>query len=589
MTFNRPDLLPLALAAPIIVGMGVWGYARRRKRVGESLGERGLVGRLGGGDLFGFPTARLVLVVLAAACIGFAAAGPSWGTRVREGQSSSLSAVLALDISKSMLATDVSPDRLERERLFARRMLRELPGDRLGLVVFAGRAYVLAPLTVDHSALALYLDALDPEIVSQGGSSLASAIIQATDLARGPSETGGDRAVIVVSDGEALEEETQVLAAASYANEHGVTVHTVGVGTVRGSPIPEKNPRTGEVTGYKRDEAGEVVVSRLNEGLLREIASRTGGEYVSLSDPGATNAIVSAVNRLQRTQNASGRQVEQVDRYAIFVGLALLLLAVDALLARRRPTAPATAARPTDLRPAAQAAVIIVALALNGFGVGDKERGNRLYREGRYAEAVEAYEEALRDGDTSPELHYNLGTALLRLGRYDEAGQYLQSALEGIDPDLRRRSLYNLGNRFLEAARAESDLQMQGTLLQGAVEAYKRALRHAPDDVDAKWNLEMALREQEENQQQQQQQESENNQGGEQEDQQQQQNQGGGGGSNAPSESNPQQDQGGSSDQQEMSREQADRILSAVEQDERQLTRDKLRKGQRRTPVLRDW
>jgi Ca-activated chloride channel family protein len=506
---------------------------------------------------------------------------------VREGQSSSLSAVLALDISRSMLATDVSPDRLERERLFARRILRELPGDRLGLVVFAGRAYVLAPLTVDHSALALYLDALDPEIVSQGGSSLAAAIIQATDLARGPSETGGDRAVIVVSDGEALEEETQVLAAASYANEHGVTVHTVGVGTARGSPIPEKNPRTGEVTGYKRDEAGEVVVSRLNEALLREVSNRTGGQYVSLSDPGATGAVVAAVNRLQRSENATGRQVEQVDRYAIFVALALLLLAADVLNARRRPRATAAPARVVDLRPAAQAALIVLALSLNGFGVGDKERGNRLYREGRYAEAVEAYHEALRDGDASPELRYNLGTALLRLGRYEEAGQYLQSALEGIDPDLRRRSLYNLGNRFLEAARAESDLQTQGALLQGAVDAYKRALRHASADADAKWNLEMALREQQENQQQQDE-ESENQQGGGQ-DEQEQQDQGGGGGSNAPSQGDAQQDRGGSSDQQEMSREQADRILSAVEQDERQLTRDKLRKGQRRTPVLRDW
>ena len=588
MSFARPDLLVLALLAPALAALGVWGYARRRRRVGEALGERRLIGRLGGGDLFGFPLARLLLIVAAAISLGFAAAGPRWGTRTRDGQSSSLSAVLALDISRSMLATDVSPDRLERERLFARRVLRELPGDRLGLVVFAGRAYVLAPLTVDHSALTLYLDALDPEIVSQGGSSLAAAIIQATDLARGPSETGGDRAVIVVSDGEALEEETQVLAAAAYANEHGVTVHTVGVGTARGSPIPEKNPRTGEVTGYKRDEAGEVVITRLNETLLREVSSRTGGEYVPLTDPAATGRIVAAVNRLQRSESATGRQVEQVDRYAIFVGLALLLLAADTLLARRRGMRGAAPGRPIHVAPAAQAAVLVLALSLNGFGIGDKERGNRLYRAGRYAEAVEAYHEALRDGDTSPELRYNLGTALLRLGRHEEAGQYLESALEGVDPDLRRRSLYNLGNRYLEAARAEGDAAAQGALLQGAVEAYKRALRHEPSDADAKWNFEMALRAQEENEQQQQQ-EQQNQQGGEQDEQQNEQSQGGGGSSDSPSESQPQQDRGGSSDQQQMSQEQADRILSAVEQDERQLTRDKLRKGQRRTPVLRDW
>src|SRR5690606_36419598 len=141
-------------------------------------------------------------------------------------------------------------------------------------------------------------------------------------------------------------------------------------------------------------------VSRLNEALLREIASRTGGEYTSLADPGATGRVVAAVNRLQRTENATGRQVEQVDRYAIFVGLALLLLVADILLSRREALARRVAARPVDLRPAAQAAVLVLALSMNGFGPGDKERGNRLYRDGRYEEAVEAYHEALRDGDT---------------------------------------------------------------------------------------------------------------------------------------------------------------------------------------------
>jgi Ca-activated chloride channel family protein len=594
MTFARSDLLPLALVLPALLGLAVWAYARRRRRAATALGERGLIGRLGGGDLFGFPVARLLLVTGAAAALGLAAAGPRWGTRVREGQSASLSAVLALDISKSMFATDVAPDRLERERLFARRILRELPGDRLGLVVFAGRAYVLAPLTVDHSALQLYLDALDPEIVSQGGSSLAAAITQATDLARGPSETGGDRAVIVVTDGEAHDEESQVLAAADYASDHRVTVHTVGVGTTTGSPIPERNPRTGEVTGYKRDEAGEIVVTRLDETLLREVADRTGGTYASLEDPRATARIVAAVNQLQRQENAAGQQVERIDRYGLFVLMALLLLAADVLLARRRTArAPVGSSRlvaPAHAR-AAQAAVLILALALNGFGIGDVERGNRLYRAGRYAEAAEAYQAALRDGDDSTQLHYNLGTALLRLGRYDEAERHLRNALEAIEPELRQRSFYNLGNRFLDAARAERDAQAQGQMLEGAVEAYKRSLRLEPADVEAKWNLEMALREQEENEQRQQ--EQEQSQGGQQgdEDENQAPSQGGGGGSSDASASpdDARTDRSGSTDQQQLTQEQADRILSAVEQDERQLTREKLRKGQRRTPVRRDW
>src|SRR5690606_29944170 len=214
MSFARPDLLPLVFIIPLLLAGAIWLYARRRVRIARAFSDAHLLSRLGGDELLRFPLPRLVLLVLAGASAGMAAAGPRWGYETAEGQSLSLNIVVATDISKSMLVPDVEPNRLERSRLFARRMLRELPGDRFGLVVFAGRAYILSPLTSDHSALELYLDALDPEMVSQGGSSLAAAIAQATDLVRG-SETGaGDRAVVLLSDGEALEDAGGVEAAA---------------------------------------------------------------------------------------------------------------------------------------------------------------------------------------------------------------------------------------------------------------------------------------------------------------------------------------------------------------------------------------
>ncbi|MGH7554466.1 MAG: tetratricopeptide repeat protein, partial [Longimicrobiales bacterium] len=233
-----------------------------------------------------------------------------------------------------------------------------------------------------------------------------------------------------------------------------------------------------------------------------------------------------------------------------------------------------------------QAIVVFALLAVPGFGIGDVERGNRHYRAGRYAEAVEAYQEAIRDGNNSPQVRYNLGTALLRLGRFDEAEQQLQLALAGVDPDLRQRAYYNLGNRYLEAARADSNAEGQDQLLDAAIDAYKQSLRLQPGDADAKWNLEMALREKDET--------PDPPPGGQGESQQQddpQQNpQGGGGGSNdSPASEQEGPRQPGGNARNSMSREQADRILSAVEQDERDLTREKLRKGQRRTPVGRDW
>lgn len=334
MSFESPHLLWLAVALPIAIAVAFWLWVRRRRRVAEVLGSGPLLARLGAGDLGRLPVLRLVLLAGAAASLGVAAAGPRWGVEAVEERSAAADLVLALDVSKSMLARDVAPNRLERQRVLARRILRELAGDRIGLVAFAGRAYVLSPMTVDHSALQLYLDALDPEIVSQGGSSLASAIRQATDLARGPQD-GGRGSVVLVTDGEALEEEDAVLQAADRAARVGITVHAVGVGTESGGPIPETADGTG-AQGYKRGPDGEIVITRLNEDLLEAVAARTGGRYVRLDQAGATDAIVAALRGLDRSEGEARQRVREKARYGWFVLLSLALLAAEGIVAARR-------------------------------------------------------------------------------------------------------------------------------------------------------------------------------------------------------------------------------------------------------------
>jgi Ca-activated chloride channel family protein len=611
MSFARPDLLPLVFIVPLLLAGAVWLYARRRERSARAFSDSHLLARLGGEDLLRFPLPRLVLIAAAGAAAAAAAAGPRWGYSAAEGESLSLNIVVAADISKSMLTPDTEPNRLERARLFARRMLRDLPGDRFGLVVFAGRAYILSPLTSDHSALELYLDALDPEMVSQGGSSLAAAIAQATDLVRGSETTGGERAVVLLSDGEALEDAGGVEAAADRAARAGVRFITIGIGTPEGDRIPDIDPTSGQVVGFKRDEAGEIVISRLDEDLLRTVAERTGGRYVRMDDAAALARVVSELRGLQRERGESMQRVEARERFALFAALALLLLALDMLLygstrlreraapsgARELAPDPRAHERALDPRPAARTPVRVAVIALliftTGFGVGDLEKGNRLYREGKYEEAVAAYQRVVDSGKATPQVHYNLGTALLALGRYDDADVQFQSALQGVEPELRERTFYNLGNRFLEDARADADVRRQGELLDAAIEAYKRTLRIDPQDVDAKWNLEMALREREENEQQQQsmpqQQDQQQDESGESDQDPQQQAGGGSGSSPAESPAGAGEDSGTAMEDQPMSQEQADRILSAIEQDERDLTREKLRRGQRRVPVLRDW
>ena len=335
MSFARPDWVWMIAALPLAVALAIFLWRRRLRRVAAMFGERVMVERLGLGAASHLPKLRIALLLLAATSLGVAAAGPEWGQKRIEGRSSVRNIVLALDVSKSMLARDVEPSRLEQERLLARRLMRSMASDRFGLVAFAGRAYVLSPLTTDHGALALFVDALDPDIVSYGGSALSAAIRQGTDLVRGDRPDNARPAVVLVTDGEALEQEAAVLEAADRAAQLGVTIHTVGVGTADGSIVPDFDPRTGRTAGYVEDESGQRVVSRLGSELLRDIAQRGGGQYFQLTQSGSTEQLLSALRDVQAQQGTSGGRVERVDRSAWFLALALLALALEAWLERR--------------------------------------------------------------------------------------------------------------------------------------------------------------------------------------------------------------------------------------------------------------
>lgn len=334
VSFARPDLIWLVAALPAVVGLGLWLFLRRRRRVLALLGERDLLLRLGLSDER-FPLARAALLLGAAASIGLAAAGPRWGIRSEEVRSRSAQVALVLDISRSMLVRDVTPDRLERQRLLTRRLVRGLEGDRIGLVAFAGRAHVLSPLTVDHSALHLYLDAIDPGIASQGGSSFSSALRQAAGLLTTQPEAAGARVIILTSDGEPTEDAESIYAAARRAAEQGIVIHTVGIGTPAGGPVPAFHPETGELVGYAQDNAGRVHISRLHEDVLRRVASIGGGMYVTLEDAGATGRLLSAVGRVERGATAARGRAVPRERYAWFVLIAVVLVGAEAVIGRR--------------------------------------------------------------------------------------------------------------------------------------------------------------------------------------------------------------------------------------------------------------
>jgi Ca-activated chloride channel family protein len=327
----HPELVHLIPLLPAVVGGAMLLYARRRRQAAEALGVAGLVRRLTPADLTAAPNRRILLVTLAAMLLGVALAGPLWGVESVPAEGGNADVVLVLDASSSMLVRDLEPNRLAWEKRTARALLDRFEGSRVGLAIFAGRGYALSPLTTDFSALRLYLDGLSPDMVTQGGTSLSDAVMQSLGLlseARGEAPSGS---LVVISDGDALEEHDDVLRAADVARRAGVPISTVATGTPAGGPIPDVDPQTGKQAGWKREPTGDIALSRLGGDLLREVAQRTGGVYVDATAPDAATRVAAAVRSAPSRARANG-DTAPGNRYEWFAAAALLLLALDALL-----------------------------------------------------------------------------------------------------------------------------------------------------------------------------------------------------------------------------------------------------------------
>jgi Ca-activated chloride channel family protein len=332
----HPELLHLVPLLPCIVGVAMLLYARRRRLAAAALGEAGLVRRLTAADLTAAPNRRILLVCLAALLLGIAIAGPLWGVEATPGQGGEADVILVVDASNSMRVQDLTPDRLTWERRIAGELLQRLQGARVGLAVFAGRGYAVSPLTTDFAALDLYLDGLSPDVVTHGGSSLSDAIQQSLGLLAGGRGEAPSGSLVLLTDGDALEERDDVLRATELARRMGIPITAIGLGTAQGGPIPDLEPVTGRRIGYKREPSGEVAVSRLGAELLGEIARRTGGVYVPATNPDAAETAARAARSVPPRVRRAEQGSTPANRYEWFAAAALLLLAIDALVPERR-------------------------------------------------------------------------------------------------------------------------------------------------------------------------------------------------------------------------------------------------------------
>ncbi len=503
--FDRPWLLILAFVLPALIVVLLIGATRRRRARLDALGSRAMLARLTPGDVSARGRWRMIRLALAASLAGIAIAGPRWGMEQTVVRGEGIDVVLALDASLSMLAQDEAPSRLERMKQEVRRLLAQSRGDRVALLAFAGRSYILTPLTVDEGAIELFLENLDPSVVGQAGSSLSRTIRQGTDLLAA-TDGGSDRALVVMSDGEVFEPDEDVREAAAAAAAAGISLVTVGFGTEAGSTIPQ---RIGGAVVEKRDEQGTVVTTRYSPATLSLAAEAANGQFVAANETDKAGRVRAALSRLRTQTRAIESGRTRMPRFQFFLLPAFLLVLLDSWRAdarlakrgRRIPPAPpsGTRSRGRDLVATTTAALMLVHMAMPPVvRADDVSDALALYRSGRFAEAAALFRRALDAGDERPQLLYNYATALLAADSTAAAVEAFERVARADDQELRHRALFNLGlaqlNRGLEPDAGDGKDQA----LDAALDAYRRVLLSRPNDVDAKWNYELALREKQE-------------------------------------------------------------------------------------------
>jgi Ca-activated chloride channel family protein len=508
MTFANADaflllllLIPLALFK--ILGDGV-----ARRRLHRIAGPR-LLPQLRRGGWRGRGLLIFLFEALALTFLITALARPQWGFTQREIQGQGRSLIIAVDTSRSMLATDLTPDRLTRAKLAAQDLVTALPGDKIGLIAFAGRAFLQAPLTTDHEALLEALSQFDTELIPRGGSNLSEPI----ELAGQIFDKAGtaSHALIMFSDGDELE--GQAVAVARKAKEKNIMVVAVGVGTPEGSLLPDDRPRNRG--GHLRDASGRPVRSKLEDGVLESIARETGGLYLNLSGSSVLKERIQVIlNKLDRSKTAALKEQRQpIDRYqwALIPAIACLVIAWLLRLGRRLRIALPPAWAPAPGRTPATAAAALLALALAGAGSGPaaggvlvptgEDRGPSPWQAFQKAEAVtnvpgelteeqrdlkqrvygvvtEKFERALADAPAparAAELEFGRGASLFRAADHDAAIDAFGRALTSPSRSLQAEAAYNLGNALADKAK---NLPKQKNRLKSMIALIEEAIRH---------------------------------------------------------------------------------------------------------------
>jgi len=485
MTFGAPQWCWALLTIPFLVVLFVRAERRATLRLREFVSER-LLPKLARTVDRRRRSVRFALVLWGFALAITALAQPRWGYTYEDAKRKGLDLILAVDTSRSMLSNDVLPNRLQRVKLAAQDLINELQGDRVGLVAFAGRAFLQAPLTIDYDAAVEAINDLDTKTIPEGGTNISDGI----DLAVrtfGKSAIG-NRAVIIFTDGEELSGDASKTAKA--AADAGVRIFTVGVGTPEGSLIPITNGEGGG-TAFVKDSKGQVVKSKLDEKRLREIAESTGGFYLHLEDGPRTmkQLFADGLTKMQAGDIDARLSRRPIERYQWPLGAAMFFLAASFLMRERRRLR-AVVPQGIEAKKTLAIAAILLLLANASFAAGP---GLDAYRQNKFPEAYQEFEKTLKEHPqthAADKIEFDAGAAAYKMKDFAQALNSFSQALLSPDAGLQSKSHYNLGNTLYQRGDTQKKDDEKMKDWTNALQHYEQSLKIVPDNKEAKENLE---------------------------------------------------------------------------------------------------
>ena len=482
MSFGAPQWLGGLLVIPILIAFFIRAERRGIRRLQEFVSVR-LLPQLAGTVNRPRRALRFGLQLLGLSLGLVSLVQPHWGYTFEDVKRKGLDLLIAVDTSRSMLSNDVQPNRLERVKLAAQDLINELQGDRVGLIAFAGRAFLQAPLTIDYEAVMESVNDLDTKTIPEGGTNISSAITLATQ-SFGKSAVG-NRALIVFTDGEELSGDAVKVAKA--AADAGVRIFSVGVGTPQGSLIPITGDN-GE-TSFVKDSAGQVVKSKLDEKRLREVAQATGGFYLQLENGPRTMQQIynEGLAKMQAAEIDVRLSRRPIERYEWPLGAALVALALSILIGeRKRLRERIRVSAPVKMATATAGLVMVLCqLAISATP------GLEAYRAGKFEDAYSQFQETLKSHPESraeDKLQFDSGAAAYKLKDYSKALESFSQALLSPETLLQSKSHYNLGNTLYQRGEAQKGDDKKLSDWTNALHHYEQTLKLEPQNKDAKEN-----------------------------------------------------------------------------------------------------